>query len=123
MTLSPPTELETDSAEASEDRFATLATTARALGDPVRLAVFTCIASASTEICVCDIINSCGRSQATISYHLKKLREAGLVVPRREGTWIWYRLNEPVFKQFRDAVASLTSRSATTTQDPTCCTS
>lgn len=122
MTSSSPAEFDVEPTEVLEDRFVTLATVARALGDPIRLAVFTCIASASTEICVCDIVHASGRSQATVSYHLKKLREAGLIVPRREGTWIWYRINEPAFNLFSEAIASLPSQMVTL-RDPTCCSS
>ncbi|MBL7628298.1 winged helix-turn-helix transcriptional regulator [Frankia sp. CN6] len=64
----------------------------KALGDPVRLRIFSMIASsAGSEACVCDI-SDVGVSQPTVSHHLKKLREAGLLTSERRGTWVYYRV-------------------------------
>ena len=64
----------------------------KALGDPVRLRLFSNIASADGgEACVCDI-QDVGVSQPTVSHHLKKLRDAGLLESDRRGTWVYYRV-------------------------------
>ncbi|MEO3754941.1 metalloregulator ArsR/SmtB family transcription factor [Streptomyces sp. B6B3] len=64
----------------------------KALGDPVRLRLFSLIAShEGGEACVCDI-SDVGVSQPTVSHHLKKLREAGLLTSQRRGTWVYYRV-------------------------------
>ncbi|MDQ0942015.1 helix-turn-helix transcriptional regulator [Streptomyces sp. V1I1] len=64
----------------------------KALGDPVRLRLFSAIAShEGGEACVCDI-SDVGVSQPTVSHHLKKLREAGLLTSERRGTWVYYRV-------------------------------
>jgi len=64
----------------------------KALGDPVRLRLFSNVASAEGgEACVCDI-QDVGVSQPTVSHHLKKLREAGLLESERRGSWVYYRL-------------------------------
>lgn len=64
----------------------------KALGDPVRLRLFSKIASAEGgEACVCDI-QDVGVSQPTVSHHLKRLREAGLLESERRGSWVYYRL-------------------------------
>ncbi|MGL5818596.1 MAG: ArsR/SmtB family transcription factor [Phycicoccus sp.] len=64
----------------------------KALGDPVRLRIFSMIASApGGELCVCDVLGV-GVSQPTVSHHLKKLREAGLLTSRKEATWVHYRV-------------------------------
>ncbi|MBB1255326.1 ArsR/SmtB family transcription factor [Streptomyces alkaliterrae] len=64
----------------------------KALGDPVRLRLFSLVAShAGGEACVCDI-SDVGVSQPTVSHHLKKLREAGLLTSERRGTWVYYRV-------------------------------
>lgn len=64
----------------------------KALGDPVRLRLFSLIASAEDgEACVCDI-SDVGVSQPTVSHHLKKLREAGLLTSQRRGTWVYYKV-------------------------------
>ncbi len=64
----------------------------KALSDPVRLRLFSKVASHSAgEACVCDIMDV-GVSQPTVSHHLKKLREAGLLTSERRGTWVYYRV-------------------------------
>ena len=62
----------------------------KALSDPVRLRLYTRIAGASEETCVCDL-GDFGVSQPTVSHHLRKLREAGLIESERRGTWVYYR--------------------------------
>jgi ArsR family transcriptional regulator len=62
-----------------------------ALADPVRLHLLSMIATAGTAgACVCDLVEPSGRSQPTVSHHLKILREAGLVTSEKRGTWAWY---------------------------------
>lgn len=61
----------------------------KALSDPVRLRLYTRIASCGGETCVCDI-QDVGVSQPTVSHHLRKLREAGLIDCERRGTWVYY---------------------------------
>lgn len=64
----------------------------KALSDPVRLRLFSKVAShPGGEACVCDI-SDVGVSQPTVSHHLKKLREAGLLTSERRGTWVYYRV-------------------------------
>ena len=68
----------------------------KALSDPVRVRLFSAVASASGgEACVCDI-SDVGVSQPTVSHHLKKLKEAGLLVSERRGTWVYYRVEPSV---------------------------
>ena len=67
-----------------------LADLLKALGDPVRLRLYSLIVAAGAEICVCDIPDV-GVSQPTVSHHLRKLREAGLITGDRRATWIYYR--------------------------------
>jgi len=62
-----------------------------ALSDPVRLRLLSMIAAGGDAgACVCDLIEPSGRSQPTVSHHLKILREAGLVTSEKRGTWAWY---------------------------------
>ena len=77
-----------DAADASE-----LAKGFQALADPVRLHLLSMITAAGPDgACVCDLIEPSGRSQPTVSHHLKILREAGLVTSEKRGTWAWYRV-------------------------------
>lgn len=68
---------------------ARLAPMFKALGDPVRLQIASMIA-ARPEVCVCEITPAFQLSSATISHHLKTLREAGLVECERRGTFVYY---------------------------------
>ncbi len=61
----------------------------KALGDPARLRMAAMIA-AVPELCVCEIAPAFTLSSATISHHLKTLREAGLVDCERRGTFVYY---------------------------------
>ena len=77
-----------------------------ALADPVRLTLLSAIASAGTEgACVCDLIEPSGKTQSTVSHHLRVLREAGLVEGEKRGTWVWYRLVPSEMKRLRAALA------------------
>lgn len=76
----------------SEDAASDMAAMFKALSDPVRLRLFSRVAShPQGEACVCDIADV-GVAQPTVSHHLKKLREAGLLTSERRATWVYYRL-------------------------------
>lgn len=76
------------------DDAAELAHAFTALADPVRLRVLSILAAAPDgEVCVCDFVEPLGKSQPTVSHHLKILSEAGLVHGDRRGKWVWYSLN------------------------------
>ena len=70
----------------------------KALSDETRLRIVKLLENG--ELCVCHIVAAIDMSQPKISFHLKILKEAGLVKDRREGKWMHYRLNESdLFKQ------------------------
>ena len=78
-----------------------LAAQAKALGDATRLKIFEYISASSTpEVCVCDIVDYVQKSQATVSHHLRILRDANLIVGERRGTWVWYQVDSGVFSEF-----------------------
>ncbi|GAA6623415.1 ArsR/SmtB family transcription factor [Scytonema sp. NUACC26] len=66
-----------------------------ALSDPIRINVVELLRD--KELCVCDLCDTLGVTQSKLSFHLKNLREAGLVRSRQEGRWIYYSLNLPQF--------------------------
>ena len=77
----------------SESRAEEVASDFAVLSDPARLRLLSLIASADGgEVCVCDLVEPLGRSQPTVSHHLKILTEAGMVVGDRRGRWVWYRV-------------------------------
>jgi ArsR family transcriptional regulator len=76
-----------------------------ALGDPVRLRVLSMLAAADEgEVCVCNFVEPLGKSQPTISHHLRVLSEAGLVHGERRGKWVWYSLDRSRLAALRAAI-------------------
>ena len=64
----------------------------KALADPVRVQLMSLLLAAKEEgVCTCDLAPGVGLSEATVSHHLKQLREAGLVQGTRKGTNVYYR--------------------------------
>ncbi|MDF9717968.1 winged helix-turn-helix transcriptional regulator [Nocardioides sp. ChNu-153] len=78
-----------DAAGLSAAEATTVAAVLKALADPVRLRLYSRITAAAEPVCVCDI-DDVGVSQPTVSHHLRKLREAGLIASERRGTWVYY---------------------------------
>lgn len=62
-----------------------------ALSEPLRIQVLELLRS--QELCVCELCERLGVTQSKLSFHLKTLKEAGLVRARQEGRWIYYSLN------------------------------
>ena len=71
----------------------TLARAFTALSDPIRLRMLSAIAAErGEEVCACDLVELSGRSQPTVSHHMKILVDAGLVTREKRGLWVWYRI-------------------------------
>ncbi len=82
-----------------------LASAFAALGDPARLRLLNLIATAPTgEACACDLIEPIGKSQPTVSHHLKILTDAQLVHREKRGVWAWYRANHEKLEMLRSAL-------------------
>jgi ArsR family transcriptional regulator len=79
----------------------------KALADPTRLAIVSCLLSAPESVCVCDLTCEFDLGQPTISHHLKRLRQAGLVRAQRRGTWVHYRADRAAIEGVRQALARL----------------
>jgi ArsR family transcriptional regulator len=70
-----------------------LAALFKAVADPVRLRLLSLIAChPGGESCVCDLTPAFDMTAPSVSYHLKVLREAGLISSERRGTWVYYRV-------------------------------
>jgi ArsR family transcriptional regulator len=80
--------------------------TFRALADPIRLELLAQIA-ARGPLCVCHLREELPYSQSRISKHLGTLRQAGLVTTRREGTWIYYSVEQEALKIAREFIDQL----------------
>jgi ArsR family transcriptional regulator len=84
---------------------ATVARAFAALGDPTRLQILSMLAASSDgEVCVCEFVGPLGKSQPTVSHHLKILCGAGLVEGERRGKWVWYRLVDHRLHELRAAI-------------------
>jgi len=64
----------------------------KALADKNRLTLLACMKNG--EVCVCDFVEVLGISQPAVSQQLKKLKDAGIILERKEGTWKYYRIAE-----------------------------
>src|ERR671937_3254293 len=90
--LAAPT-LSGDEAEATARLF-------KALADPARVRIVNLLATRGEPVCVCEFTEPLGLSQPTVSHHLKKLVNAGLLTREQRGTWAYYTLD-------RDALGRL----------------
>lgn len=64
----------------------------KALADPTRLQIMGVLKDASEPVCICDFTAAFDLSQPTISHHMSKLKDTGLVEVTRSGIWAYYRL-------------------------------
>jgi len=67
-----------------------MATIAKALGDPIRLQLVDVLRKHAGKVCVCELVPLFDIGQPTLSHHLKKLRDAGIVDSERRGLWAYY---------------------------------
>lgn len=87
----------------SNEESADLARVLAALADPVRLRLFSMVASAG-EICSCNLEGPLSKSQPTVSHHTRVLAEAGLLVSEKRGRWVWWRADEARLAAVRKAL-------------------
>ena len=78
-----------------------------ALADETRLQIIECLCSG--EQCVCDLTDVLQTGQSRLSFHLKTLKEAGILNDRREGRWVYYSLNLDTLDGIIDLVRDLKS--------------
>ena len=95
-----------------------LVTIFHALSDETRLRIIACLKDG--EQCVCDLTDAFQTGQSRLSFHLKVLKEAGLVTDRPEGRWIYYALNEETLDQLQDLMDWI-SRPAPRSTKRNCC--
>nr|WP_218859187.1 metalloregulator ArsR/SmtB family transcription factor [Petropleomorpha daqingensis] len=91
----------------SEPDAQTLARQFAALADPVRLRLVSLLATAEDgAVCACDLVAPVGKSQPTVSHHLKVLVDAGLATSERRGRNIWYGVVPAALEALRGALAT-----------------
>ncbi len=77
--------LSEEEAEATADVF-------KALADPTRVRIVNVLATSDEPVCVCNLVDPLGLTQPTVSHHMKKLLDAGLVAREERGKWAYYSL-------------------------------
>jgi ArsR family transcriptional regulator, arsenate/arsenite/antimonite-responsive transcriptional repressor len=90
----------------SDDQAEATARLFKALADPHRVRIVNLLATSPDPVCVCELTGPLGLSQPTVSHHLKKLVQAGLLEREQRGTWAWYSLNRAALGRLA-AVADL----------------
>src|SRR6266498_5535637 len=83
-----------------EEEAAATAELFKALADPARVRIVNVLATTDEPVCVCELIEPLGLAQPTVSHHLKKLTDAGLLEREQQGKWAYFSLK-------RDAVEKL----------------
>ena len=76
----------------------------RALSDPLRIKIVELLQS--QELCVCELCDALDTSQSKLSFHLKNLKDANLVIARQEGRWMYYRLNIQQFEELESYLSA-----------------
>lgn len=90
-----------------------------ALSDETRLSILQRLRFG--ERCVCDMTDALDAAQSRLSFHLKVLKEAGLVTDRREGRWMYYTLNPEALAEVSAAVDWLASTPTASERKIGCC--
>ncbi len=76
----------------SDTQAAQLEQVFKALADRHRVKILNLLVRADEAVCVCDLVETLGLKQPAVSYHLKQLTDAGLILRERRGTYSYYRL-------------------------------
>ena len=90
-----------------------------ALSDETRLEILDRLRNG--EQCVCELTDALQAAQSRLSFHLKILKEAGLIRDRPEGRWIYYSLDEGGLKFLEQAAGVLTTRPTVKVLASGCC--
>jgi ArsR family transcriptional regulator len=100
----------------ASDRAATLF---HALSDSTRLSILQRLRLG--ERCVCDLTDALDAAQSRLSFHLKVLKDAGLVTDRRDGRWMYYTLNTETLAEAAELIQDLASAPSAAERKSGCC--
>jgi ArsR family transcriptional regulator len=90
-----------------------------ALSDETRLAIVQRLRGG--ERCVCDLTDLLDAAQSRLSFHLKVLKDAGLVHDRRDGRWVHYHLNREAFAELQELLGDMKPSSRQLSVKSDCC--
>ncbi len=77
----------------SDDEAGAAAQLFKALADPARVKIVNLLATSDGPVCVCELVGPLGLSQPTVSHHLRKLTDAGLLAREQRGVWAYFSLD------------------------------
>ena len=89
-----------------------------ALADEARIEIVSRLLDG--EKCVCDLTDALGTGQSRLSYHLKVLKDAGLVTDRRDGRWSYYTLERSAFLEAEELLSTLRPKVMRTAKSACC---
>lgn len=89
----------------SQDDASATARLFKAMADPHRVRVLNLLATSGEPVCVCDLTELLGLSQPTVSFHMKKLVDAGLLDREQRGVWAYYSLRRDAVDRLRGVLA------------------
>jgi len=90
-----------------------------ALSDETRLDILDILKNG--ERCVCDLTSALDAAQSRLSFHLKVLKDAGIVNDRKDGRWVHYELNHDAFAEIEELVGELKPRARSARKAQQCC--
>jgi len=90
-----------------------------ALSDETRLEILEILKNG--ERCVCDLTSALDAAQSRLSFHLKVLKDAGIVNDRKDGRWVHYELNHDAFAEIEELVGELKPRARSARKAQQCC--
>jgi ArsR family transcriptional regulator, arsenate/arsenite/antimonite-responsive transcriptional repressor len=91
----------------------------KALGDEKRLRIL--LQLAGGERCVCDLMEDLGAAQSLLSFHLRTLKDAGLVTDRRDGRWVHYAISAHGIAELEEFLRTLREAAVLGGQSTSCC--
>jgi ArsR family transcriptional regulator, arsenate/arsenite/antimonite-responsive transcriptional repressor len=90
-----------------------------ALSDPTRLSILQRLRMG--ERCVCDLTDALDAAQSRLSFHLKVLKDAGLVIDRKDGRWMYYTLSPEALAEVGEVADALAAAPTAAERRTGCC--
>lgn len=90
-----------------------------ALSDETRLEILSCLSG--SERCVCDMTGALDAAQSRLSFHLKVLKDAGLITDRRSGRWVYYTIVPEALAEAGAYLAEVGKGGICQTENASCC--
>jgi ArsR family transcriptional regulator len=91
----------------------------QAIGEPTRFGILGRLNKG--ERCICELTDGLDAAQSRLSFHLKVLKDAGLVTDQREGRWMYYTINPDALQEIEEVVRALVPDASLRTRSAGCC--